>query len=133
MLRPRLTRARLAHNFQCQSEWHRAFTPHFGLKRFALDQFHHIEAFFILFAVMADPRNIRMMNLRSGPRFTQKARPYACSLRDLSINHFQRDHRIQNCIARAVGYGHRSGTELNRKTVCSRLYLKVSVSQWSRS
>src|SRR4030095_5034040 len=39
--------------------------------------------------------------------------------------------RIQNCIARAVSYGHRSRTELNRKTICSRLHFEVSVSPCS--
>jgi hypothetical protein len=78
---------------------------------------------------MTDARDIRMMNLRGGACFTQKARPYAGSLRDVPINHFQRDRRIQNGIARAIRDCHGTGPELNCKSVGTDFHFKVIVSQ----
>jgi hypothetical protein len=71
-------------------------------------------------------------NVRRRTRFAQKTRPGAGILRDLAIDDLEGNKRVQNCIARAVSYGHCSGTELNWKTVSSCLYFKVSVSQCSR-
>jgi hypothetical protein len=78
---------------------------------------------------MTDPSDVWMMNVRCGPRFPQKARPYAGSLRDFPINHFQRDRRIQNGIARPIGYGHGTGPKLNGKSVGTDFHLKVIISQ----
>src|SRR5512132_741098 len=64
-------------------------------------------------------------------RFAQKTGPRARILRDLAIDDLEGNMRVQNCIARAISYGHRSRAELNRKTVCSRLYFEVGISQWS--
>ena len=70
----------LLDNFQRERKRQWTFPPDFGLECFALDQLHHIEAFAVLFTVMTDPRDVWMMNLRSGAGFTQEARPYAGSL-----------------------------------------------------
>src|SRR6266446_8873942 len=120
---------RLLDNFQreCKRQW--TFAPHFGLECFALDQFHDVKTFAVLFSVMTDPRDVWMMNLRSGAGFTQKARPDTGSLRDFPINHFQRDCRIQNGIARAIRYCHGTGPELNCKSVGTDFHFKVIVSQ----
>jgi hypothetical protein len=73
-----------------------------------------------------------MMNVRSGAGFTQKARPYAGSLRYFPINHFQRDCRIQNGIARAIRYCHGTGPEFDWKPVGTDFHFKVIVSQPAR-
>jgi hypothetical protein len=70
-----------------------------------------------------------MMNVRSGAGFTQKARPDTGSLRHFPINHFQRDRRIQDSIARAIRYRHGTGPELNRKSIRADFHFKVIVSQ----
>jgi hypothetical protein len=70
-----------------------------------------------------------MVNVRSGAGFTQKARPYTGSLRDFPINHFQRDRRIQNRVARAISYRHGTGPELHWKSVGADFHFKVIVSQ----
>ena len=44
-------------------------------ERFAFHQLHRVKAFAVLFAVMNDARDVRMMNLRGGAGFTQKTRP----------------------------------------------------------
>jgi hypothetical protein len=119
----------LLDNFQRERKRQWTFPPDFGLECFALDQLHHIEAFAILFAVMTDSRDVWMMNVRSGAGFTQKARPYTRSLRDFPINHFQRNRRIQNGIARAIRYCHGTGAELDCKSVGTDFHFKVIVSQ----
>jgi hypothetical protein len=68
-------------------------------------------------------------NVRRRTRFAQKTGPRARILRNFAIDDLESDKRVQNCIARPISYGHRSRTEFNWKTVCSRLYLEVSVSQ----
>jgi hypothetical protein len=70
-----------------------------------------------------------MVNVRSGAGFTQKARPDTGSLRNFPINHFQRDRRIQNGIARAIRYRHGTGPELNWKSVGTDFHFEVIVSQ----
>jgi hypothetical protein len=72
-----------------------------------------------------------MMDVRRRPRFPQKTRPGTGILRDFAIDNLEGNKRVQNCISRTVSYGHRSGTELDRKTVCPCLYFEVGVSQWS--
>src|SRR4029077_20863595 len=91
-----------------------------------------IEAFAALFTVMTDPRDVWMMNARSGAGFAQETRPYAGILRDFPINHFQRDRRIENGIARAIRYCHGTGPELNWKAVRADLHFEMIVFQWSR-
>src|SRR6266487_4674165 len=81
----------LLDNFQRERKRQWTFPPDFGLECFALDQLHHIEAFAILFTVMTDPRDVWMVNVRSGAGFTQEARPDSASLRDFPVNHFHRD------------------------------------------
>src|SRR5260370_17793621 len=115
--------------FEREWEGEGSFAADLGFERFAFDQLHHIEAFAILFAVMTHARDVRMMNLRSRARFTQKARPYAGSLSDFPINHFQRDRRIQNGIARAIRDCHCTGPELNWKSIGTDFHFKVIVSQ----
>jgi hypothetical protein len=70
-------------------------------------------------------------DVRRGTRFAQKTGTRAGILRDLAIDDLESNDRVQNCIARAISYGHRSGTELNWKPVCCNLYFEVGVSQWS--
>ena len=117
-----------------QHKWERqgSVTAYTRFERFALDQFHRVETLAILFAVICHPSHIWMTNVRRRSRFAQKTRPCARVLRDFAIDNLKSNERVQNCIARAVSYRHRSGTELNRKTVCSGLYFEVRVSQWTR-
>src|SRR5436190_4952033 len=122
---------RLLDYIQGDGELHRSIPAHARFKRFAFDQFHRVETLAILFAVIDHPSNIWVTNIRSRTRFAQKTRSRARVLRDLAIDDLESNKRVQNCIARAISYGHRSRTELNRKTVCSRLYFEVRV--WQRS
>jgi hypothetical protein len=68
-------------------------------------------------------------NICRGTRFAQKTRPRARILRDFAIDNLESNKRVQNRIARAISYGHRSSPKLHRKTVCSRLHFEVRVSQ----
>src|SRR5512132_555209 len=122
---------RLLDYIQRDGERHPAIAAHTRFERFAFDQFHRVETLAILLAVIRHPGNIWVTNVRRRTRFAQKARSRARILRDLAIDDLESNKRVQNCIARAISYGHRSRTELNRKTVCSRLYFEVGVSQWS--
>jgi len=72
-----------------------------------------------------------MMNIRSRARFAQKTRPRAGILRHATIDDFKSNSRVQDCIVSAVSYGHRSRTQLNRKTIRTYLHFEVGVSQWS--
>src|SRR5439155_1487221 len=96
----------LLNYFQRNSERHWPITVHTGFERFAIDQFHGIEALAVLFSVISHPSNVWMMNVRSGTRFAQKPRARAGILRNTSVDDLQRNDRIQNRIASAVGYGH---------------------------
>jgi hypothetical protein len=78
---------------------------------------------------MTDPRDVRMMNLRRGPRFAQKARLRTRILCDFSVDYFQRHCGIQNRIARTISYRHCSGSELNGKTVRANFDFEVVVFQ----
>jgi hypothetical protein len=87
----------LLNHFKRQRQ--RTFAPHFGFERFAFDQFHDVKTFAILFAVMTDARNVRVMNLRGCTRFAQETRSDSGHLRDLSVDDFKSDNRIQNRVA----------------------------------
>src|SRR6266700_3598050 len=117
--------------FQGKSERHWPITAHTGFQRFALDQFHGIETFAVLLAVISHPSNIWMMNVRSRARFAQKTRPRAWILRHTPIDHLKGNSRVQHRIASAVSYSHRSRTELDRKTIRTYFHFEVGVSQWS--
>src|SRR5213594_2847577 len=67
-------------------------TPNLGLKGFALDQFHNVKTFTVLFAVVTDTRDVRMTNLRGRARFAQETRLDSGHLRDLSVYNFKSDH-----------------------------------------
>src|SRR4029077_14867169 len=112
-------------------ERHRTFASDLGFERFAFDQFHDIKTFAILFAVMTDARDVRMMNLRGRARFAQETRSDSGHLRDFSIYDFKSDDGIQNRVACTISNRDCSGAELNRKTVHSDFYLEVIVLQWS--
>src|SRR4029077_11921432 len=56
----------LLNHFQRGRERHRTFATNLGFERFACDQRHDVETFAILFAIVTDARDIRMMDLRSG-------------------------------------------------------------------
>jgi hypothetical protein len=81
---------------------------------------------------MTDTRDIRTTDLGGRPRFTQETRSDSGHLRDFSVYDFQCDDGIQNRISRAIGYRHRAGAELNRKTVRPDFDFEVVVLQWSR-
>src|SRR5438067_10137613 len=122
---------RLLDYIQSDGERHWSVAAHTCFKRFAFDQFHRVKTLAILFAVICHASHIWVTNVRRRTRFAQKTGPRARILRDLAIDDLEGNNRVQNCIARAISYGHRSRTELNRKTMCSRLYFEVRVSQWS--
>jgi hypothetical protein len=122
----------LLNHFKRQRERQRTFAPHFGLERFAFDQFHDVETFAVLFTVVSDPRDIRMADLRGRARFAQEARSRPWILCDSSVDYFKRDDGIQHCVARAISYRHCSGAELDRKAVRADFHFKVIVLQWSR-
>src|SRR6266550_823808 len=122
----------LLNHFKRETERHRALTPDLGLKRFALDQFHNVKTFTVLFAVVTDTRDIRMANLRSRARFAQEARSRPGVLCDYSVDYFKRDDGIQHCVARAISYRHCSRAELDRKAVRADFHFKVIVLQRPR-
>src|SRR5207248_3188560 len=64
----------LLNYLQGESERHRPITTNTGFECFPLDQLHRIETLAIPLSVKSHPRNIRMMNVRSGARFAQKTR-----------------------------------------------------------
>ena len=115
-----------------QRERHWTFAPHFGLERFAFDQFHDVETFAVLFSVVTHSRDVRMVDLRGCARFAQETRSDAGHLRHLSVDDFESDDGIQNRVARAISYRHCSGAELDRKTVRADFYFEVIVLQRSR-
>src|SRR5258708_8295060 len=117
---------------QGDGERHRSIAAHTRFKRFPFDQFHRVKTLAILFAVICHASHIWVTNVCRRTRFAQKTGPRARILRDLAIDDLESNERVQNCVARAISYGHRSRTELHRKTVCSRLCFEVGVSQWSR-
>jgi hypothetical protein len=118
--------------FQRERERHWSVTPHPRFERFTFDQLHDVETFSVLFSVMTDSRNVRMMNLRSCARFAEKTRSGAGIFRHLPIDHLERDGAIQNRIASAVRNRHRPGAELNREAIGAYLNFKVSIFQSSR-
>src|SRR4029077_19330958 len=125
--------ARCLFNYiQCDGKRHRSITAYMCFERFAFDQFHRVKALAILLAVIRHPGHVWVTNIRRRTCFAQKTGPRAGILCDLAIDDLERNKRIQNCIARAISDGHRSGTKLMRKTVYSRLYFEMGVSQWSR-
>src|SRR5512132_4402540 len=113
---------------QRNGEWHSAIAAHARFERFAFDQFHRVKTLAILLAVICHASHIWVTNVCRRTLFAQKTGPRARILRDLAIDDLESNKRVQNCIARAICFGHRSRTELNRKTVCSRLYFEVGVS-----
>src|SRR6266480_6638090 len=122
----------LLNHFKRETERHRALAPDLGLKRFALDQFHNVKTFTVLFAVVTDTRDVRMTNLRGRPRFAQETRSRPGVLCDCSVDYFKRDDGIQNRVARAISYRHCSGAELDRKAVHANFHFKVIVLQRPR-
>ena len=111
--------------FERECERHRTFAPDFGFERFAFDQLHDVETFAVLFAVMTDARDVRMMNLRGRARFTQETRSDSGHLRDFSVYDFESDDGIQNRVACAISNRDCSCAELNRKTVGADFYFEV--------
>src|SRR4029077_11743272 len=118
--------------FERERQRHWTFAMDLGLERFAFDQLHNVETFAVVFTVMTDPRDIWMMNLRSGAGFTQEARSRPGILCDSSVDYFKRDDGIQHCVARAISYRHRAGAELDRKAVRADFHFKVIVLQRPR-
>src|SRR4029077_7831278 len=72
-----------------------------------------------------------MMNVRSRARFAQKTRSRPGILGGAPVDDLESSSRVQHCIASAVSDGHRSRTELDRKTISTYLHFEVRVSQWS--
>ena len=56
-------------------------------ERFPFDQLHRVKTFTVLFAVMNDARDVRMMNLGGGAGFTQKTRPRHGIIGQFPANH----------------------------------------------
>src|SRR4029077_10386638 len=81
---------------------------------------------------MTHTRDVRMMDLRGCSCLAQEARPYAGNSRNSPVDYLERDDGIQNGVACAIGDCHRSGAELDRKTVGANFYFEVIVLQWSR-
>jgi hypothetical protein len=67
---------------------------HALFERFAFDKFHRIKALHVLLAIMNHSRDIRMMNLRSRARFTEKSCPRGPIFRQLWTDNFERDNRF---------------------------------------
>src|SRR4030095_11272440 len=86
----------------------------------------------LLFAVVRDARDIRMMQLRRCARFPQEPRSHRRALRLLSIDHLERDDRAQDRIASAISNSHRTRAKLDRKAVLADLDFKMSVTQRTR-
>ncbi len=122
----------LLNHFKRETERHRALTPDLGFECFALDQFHNVKTFTVLFAVVTDARDVRMTNLRGRARFAQETRLDSGHLRDLSVYNFKSDHGIQNRVARAISYRHCASAELDRKAVRADFHFKVIVLQRPR-
>ena len=79
---------RLFDRFQRLRDRQRSASLHARFERFALHQLHRVKAFAILFAVMDDARDVRMLNLRRGPRFAQETRTSDRILRQLPRDTF---------------------------------------------
>src|SRR4029077_170043 len=87
------TRCLLDH-FKRERQWQGSGPLHAGLQSFTFDKFHRVEVFAILFPVMSDPCNVRVMNLRSSARFAQKSRACNWISRQLQTDNFERNERI---------------------------------------
>src|SRR2546425_8011684 len=119
----------LLNYFQGDSNRHWPISAHTGFQCFALDKFHSVETLAVLLSVVSHPSNIWMMNVCSRARLAQKTRPRAGVLRHLPVDHFEGSSRVQDCIASAISYGHRSRTELDRETIRTYLDLEMGVFQ----
>ena len=86
----------LLNHFKSQRKRHWTFATNPGLERFALDQFHDIETLAVLFTVVSDTRDVRMMDLRGCSCLAQEARPYAGNFRNAPVDYLERDNGIQN-------------------------------------
>src|SRR5262249_826821 len=117
----------LFNHFQREGERHWPITAHTGFQRFALDQFHGIEALTVLLSVVSHAGDIWMMNVRSCACLAQKTRPRPGILSHASADDLESNNRIQNRIVSAVRYRHRPSTELNRETICAYFHFEVGV------
>ena len=106
-----------------------SLATHARFERFAFNQFHRVKTLTVLFSVICHPGHIWMTNVCRRTRFAQKTGPRARILRDFAIDNLESNKRVQNCVARAISYRHRSSTKLHRETVCSRLHFEVGVPQ----
>src|SRR5207248_926359 len=122
----------LLDNFQRERKRQWTFPADFGLECFALDQFHNVKTFTGLFAVVTDPRDVRMTNLRSRARFAQEARSRTGVLCDCSVDYFKCDDGIQHCVAGAISYRHCSSAKLGGKAIRTDFHFKVIVLERSR-
>ena len=121
----------LLNYFQGERKRHWPITAHTGFERFPMDEFHGIETLAVFLSVISHPSNVWMMNVRSCARFAQKTRPRAGIFRPAAVDDFKSNLRVQHRIASAISYGHRSGTEFDRKTIRTNLHFEVGVPQWS--
>ena len=60
---------------------------HSRFERFPFHQLHRVKTFAVLFAVMNDAGNVRMMNLCGGAGFPQKTRPRHGIIGQFPANH----------------------------------------------
>src|SRR5260370_33007498 len=109
----------------CKRHW--SIAPHTRFQRFALDEFHGIETLPVLFAIKSHPSDVGMVNVRSRARFAQKTRARAGILRHAAVDDLEGNSSVQDCIASAISYLHRSRTELDRETIGSYFHSEVAV------
>src|SRR5260370_1497703 len=122
---------RLLNHFQRERKWHWPVTSHTCFERLSLDELHGIEAFTTLLSVVRDTSDIGMTNLRSRACFTKKPRTRGWIFCHRPIDYFECDDGVQHRVLCAISYCHRSGAELNWKTVCADVDFEVGISQWS--
>ena len=81
----RQSASRLQDDFESEIQRQRPIAPHALFQRLAFDELHHVKALALLFAVVRDARDIRMMQLRRRARFPQEPRSHRRALR-LSVD-----------------------------------------------
>jgi hypothetical protein len=68
-----------------------------------------------------------MMKLRSGACFTQEPRPRGRIFCHLPIDHFERDHGVQDRVPSAIRYRHCPCAEFDGKTIRANFDFEVGV------
>src|SRR5882724_5729468 len=82
---------RLLHDFQSKGQGKWPVSLDTGFERFAVNEFHRIKTFAILFSIMDYPGNIRMLDLRCSARLAQKSRTGSWIFGQLPADDFEGD------------------------------------------